>query len=263
MPIHLFNFDLVPLDQVTPWGEPDAASLHWWGLTDGWYWLQVGEHRLFEYSGPDPMPHRSRFCDYYVARLYEDVTSILPEVLDPVPDDLRDLIALPASSVQPTFLTRCEDLLETPDLDETIRDHLFTIVEWIQLRYLDTGHLCPSTSIGIWSDQTSVHVQWDNRRKLLNGKEAWSARYGTLTFAKDHFLKEVSSFHERLMASMEDRVRRVLDGALGNSVKIDLPELQREQDVRSQPIKLKYELPETNWTRIRQATSAVSFLLTP
>lgn len=50
MPLPLFQFELRQLDQIQPWGAPDDPNLHWFGLTDGWYWIQVGEDRLFEYS---------------------------------------------------------------------------------------------------------------------------------------------------------------------------------------------------------------------
>jgi hypothetical protein len=47
----LFNFVLCPLEEITPWGNEDQYSLSWFGLTEGGYWLQVGEDQLFRYSG--------------------------------------------------------------------------------------------------------------------------------------------------------------------------------------------------------------------
>lgn len=46
----LFDFTLVPLDEIEPWGKPGQLSLHWFGLTDGYYWMDVGSSTLFEYS---------------------------------------------------------------------------------------------------------------------------------------------------------------------------------------------------------------------
>lgn len=40
------------LDQVAPWGDPNSGlNLHWFGLTDGWYDVQVGEHHLLRLQG--------------------------------------------------------------------------------------------------------------------------------------------------------------------------------------------------------------------
>lgn len=82
----LFNFRLMPLELVVPWGEPGEQRLHWFGLTDGEYWVQVGADALFEYSeGVRRASGSGRYCNYQVARLYEDITEMLPYVLDPVP----------------------------------------------------------------------------------------------------------------------------------------------------------------------------------
>lgn len=35
-----FRFELVPVDEVEPWGE--NRNLHWFGLTEGWFCLDVG-----------------------------------------------------------------------------------------------------------------------------------------------------------------------------------------------------------------------------
>jgi Family of unknown function (DUF5984) len=35
----LFNFELAPLERVQPWGKAGQQNLHWFGLTDGQYWI--------------------------------------------------------------------------------------------------------------------------------------------------------------------------------------------------------------------------------
>jgi hypothetical protein len=63
--VHL-SFELRPLEDVQPWGTPESGfHLSWFGLTDGWYDVVVGERRLF--SAPDGDP---RGVDYQVARLW-------------------------------------------------------------------------------------------------------------------------------------------------------------------------------------------------
>ncbi|MEV6791726.1 DUF5984 family protein [Streptomyces sp. NPDC051320] len=42
------RFELTPLDRVVPWGE--RPVLHWFGLTDGWYSVELGGHEVLRYS---------------------------------------------------------------------------------------------------------------------------------------------------------------------------------------------------------------------
>lgn len=81
-----FHFRLRPLADVQLWGD---RRLHWFALTDGWYWIEVDGHKLFHHpSNADagqPSP-----VDYYVVRLWEDIQEVLPSVLEPVPVDLVD-----------------------------------------------------------------------------------------------------------------------------------------------------------------------------
>lgn len=46
----LFNFTLTPLADVSYWGETEEKHLHWYGLTDGQFWIQAGNDVLLEYS---------------------------------------------------------------------------------------------------------------------------------------------------------------------------------------------------------------------
>jgi hypothetical protein len=43
----LFNFQLHPLEDTAPWGHEGDYHLGWFGLTDSFYWLNVGEQELF------------------------------------------------------------------------------------------------------------------------------------------------------------------------------------------------------------------------
>jgi hypothetical protein len=56
------------LDEVSPWGR-DQPTLHWFGLTEGWYWIEADGHQLLRWTRPDG-PHP--YVDYYLARLWEE-----------------------------------------------------------------------------------------------------------------------------------------------------------------------------------------------
>ena len=64
-------------------------TLHWFGLTDGWYWIEVRGHELLRQTQTyDP---RS-YVDYYVERLCDDIAALTPDVLELVHDDLQALL---------------------------------------------------------------------------------------------------------------------------------------------------------------------------
>lgn len=46
----LFRFRLRPVADVMAWGDAENQHLHWFGLTDGWYWLDAGGSELFRYD---------------------------------------------------------------------------------------------------------------------------------------------------------------------------------------------------------------------
>ena len=85
----LFTFTLAPVEKVTPWKNADGPIIHWFGLTDGEYWIEAGADTLFEYSPYVRERHAfPRFCDYAVARLYDDLIEMVPHILEPVPSSL-------------------------------------------------------------------------------------------------------------------------------------------------------------------------------
>jgi hypothetical protein len=228
----LFNFELAPLQVVQPWGEPGNLHLHWFGLTDGRYWVQAGDATLFEYS--EFVLERlggSRYCDYQVARLYEDVLEMTPHVLEPLPAELVPYIsghsgrawALTASA----WREACAERADEADWD--IVDASGT---WIGNRTLDSGYLSPSASIHMWSDDSFVHIEWDNREKRVGSAHAWSALCGSYRLPRSDFVHEVQSFHARLMDEMGARVERVAAGDLPVQVQVDLSSLQREHEQR-------------------------------
>lgn len=252
----LFNFTLTPLERIQPWGKPGEYRLHWFGLTDGQYWMEVGADALFEYSqharGPLGI---SRYCDYQVARLYEDILEMTPHVLEPVPPSLVQYLSgykgrawdEKASSWYSEGCERLDD------------DRFWEIAgdssAWIGDRILDTAYLSPSTKIRMWSDQSLVHVEWDNTERLIQGSPAWSASRGIFCLSRAEFLAEVLSFHTRLMKQMSERIERVLAGALPPEVQVDFSALQREHGQRSRSIESAVKEPAvpTNWQSVTEA----------
>jgi Family of unknown function (DUF5984) len=61
----LFEFELIPVDAVTPWGPPNAPELSWYALTDGRFWIQA-EGKLPLGTG----------ISFYVAQIWESLLDV-------------------------------------------------------------------------------------------------------------------------------------------------------------------------------------------
>lgn len=256
MPSPLFHFELRPLEQIQPWGDPENPKLHWFGLTDGQYWIQAGGSKLFEYSSAAQARFGAqRFCAYQVVRLYEDVIELAPYALEPVPEELRGYIALDESKPWEHYWKRWCEATDPSDESEEAMDLLDNAGPWISCRTLDSAYLTPSINIVFWSDQESVHIEWDNREKLLEGSPAWTAQVGSWQVPRAKFMDEIRSFHARLMEQMAERVSQVVAGALSARIRVDLDSLRHEQQIRSQSIERNLGLPAspTDWSLVMEA----------
>ena len=239
----LFDFQLRALDDVIPWGEPDKQSLHWFALTDGWYWLHVGENQLLrytekilthwhqEYPGDATLP----YVDYQVARLWEDILQMLPYILDPLPSQLVTML-----ENWNRWDLRAERWIESirdKEDDDKLLDEALDIynkaLSWWSERLLNTGYLTVGPLIAFWSDGQLIHCTWDNRDRYLDGIPVWEAQYGEVTIPIATFLEEVTSFHQRFMAAMEARIQVVKAGWSHPGVTLDLADLERQQRERS------------------------------
>jgi Family of unknown function (DUF5984) len=253
MTTSLFQFELTPVAEIQPWMGPEGPHLHWYGLTHGLYWMQVGDHRLFEYSldvvsrfaGP-------RFCDYQVARLHDDVLELVPHALEPVPQELQPYIAGEWDRYWKTWSQVLGDGGPNPDARDAA-------IWWMNRRTLDSAYLTPSANIMVWSTPATIRIQWDNRLKEFQGSKAWSADYGFWEISRGEFVNEVRSFHDRLIEQMDDRVSQVAAGALGAHIHIDSEGLIRQQAQEARSIFRRLAEPEepTDWHLVIDAVKSI------
>ena len=255
----LINFELTSVEEVAPWGGPGNQSLHWFGLTEGRYWIDVGENTLFEYSERVRLKHFDRYCKYYAARIFEDITNMLTSILDPVPHDLVQYVSGRSGRA---WIKMLESWSER-NLVEGAGDEIWDVWDRANLllsdRSLDSAYLTPSTSIVMWSDEADVHIEWENGDKLIDGELAWSAVTGSYHLPREKFVKEVGAFYANLFEQMTSRIEKVAAGALHADIHIDLPGLISENEQRregaAQTLRRK---GQASWDEIRLAILAIS-----
>ena len=255
----LINFELNPLGKVIPWGEPGGHSLHWFGLTDGRYWITAGGDTLFEYSERVRRSEFDRYCEYQVARVLEDISEMLPNILDPIPQDLVKYISGESGRAWVETQDSWFERNLTAGAGDEAWDVLGRAKSLLDGRFLDSAYLTPSASIMMWSDDADVHIEWENGDKLINGELAWSAVRGSFHLPRASFVEEVRAFHARLFEQMTSRIEQVAAGALHPDIHIDLPGLIAENEQRRDDAAQALEKREDAcWDKIRSAILEIS-----
>jgi hypothetical protein len=236
-----FRFRLRPVTEISPWGP--ERRLHWFGLTDGWYWIDAGGLELLRYvpraapgqAGDGPVASNP-YVDYYVARLWEDVLELLPAVLEPVPGDLAEFMA----SDPDDWVSRDEAQAEAA-------------AEWYGGHLLDMGYVrCPPL-IRWWRRTADGHdstvLAWRHR-----SGEAWFAgpRAGQVTMPTSAFVAAVEELDRELLSAMEERIAGLERSGPPPGVRIDLRQLRAEQRDRAAWRRRRpAQVPATDWAKVR------------
>jgi Family of unknown function (DUF5984) len=267
----LFDFDLHPLTEITPWGESPNLSLSWFGFTDGFYRLKVGSNYLLNYSD-DYVKHCTEnfpgfsagsFADYHVVRLWEDILDILPNVLEPVPEDLCSFLEMSDADWN-SWRNKAVDWEEAQIKSGWDEDRAFSIFEMaVELRgsrYLDSGYLRNSPRIWMWCTDSTMNISWDNQDIVDEGINVWSAIRGNHCMSRAEFLDEVQVFHEKLIFEMGQRVKVICKDWDRPEIHVDTEHLKYEQKDRA--TWLEYALTKTptfnNWEDVRSSINLIT-----
>ena len=261
--MNLFEFKLRPLTEVEPWGEEPDLSLQWYGLTDGFYHMNVGEEQLFRYSNElmdvwsKDHSYSNPFFEYQVVRLLEDVLDMLPDVLQPIPPELHRIISTTEKLLEwEDKLTDISDAAE----DGIVEDIYYTASDWLFPRRLSV--LGGGPDILLWRIEEAIHIRWDNTAISLDGHQAWEATNGVFMLPATEFITEVELFHSRLMNEMEERVQLIAASNPMPHVNIDIPELLRCQNERNTSLEdsLKTKPVVDNWDDVIAANKELLIL---
>ncbi|WP_141955499.1 DUF5984 family protein [Actinoallomurus bryophytorum] len=245
-----FRFALTPMDRVQPWGWEEDPHLHWFGLTDGWYWIELGDQELLRYSpetlewfGRDDLGLRHPYADYQVVRLWEDLIDLTPMVMQPVPNDLEPFISA--------------DVPERPDLDDD--EDAWSAMVWCSEHYLDPGYLRAAPEVCAWrslAGDDTVTVAWQHPRDdeiVFTAPQA-----GQVTVPTEAYLTAVRRLDTELMAAMHDRITELELVGPPQGVRIDMDQLRAEHHGRTTWLSehLRFQ-PTTDWAAVRSGVQRI------
>ncbi|MEU9415101.1 DUF5984 family protein [Streptomyces sp. NPDC048272] len=246
-----FRFGLTPLEEVEPWGAERA--LHWFGLTAGWYCVDIDGHELLRYSertvrelGDDREGGRPHpYVDHYVVRLWEDVIALVSGAMEPVPHDLVEV----ASDLSPAWTW-----LDTPEAEAALA--------WHGEGYLYTGHLRVAPDIRVWravdGDEDTVTVGWEQRADPEGVIEFAGPRQGRVTMPTSEFLAAVAELDRALLTAMEERIGELEKSGRVPGLRPDVEQLRREHRDRATWLRRARDRePGTDWNAVRIGVRAL------
>lgn len=243
-----FQFRLRPIAEISPWGP--ERRLHWFGLTDGWYWIEIGDLELLRYApqtvqrwtdeGCSPA---SPYVDYYVVRLWEDLLNLLPEVLEPVPDDLAEFIASDP----------CDWTWPDEEQAEARVEAAMKAAEWYSNHVLDMGYLRSSPSIRWWrrtaSGRDRMIMAWQHRP---GDTEFAAPRTGQAATPTNVFVGAVEELDRKLLSAMDERIAELERSGPPPRVHIDMQQLRAEHRDRAAWLpRHRNRSPATDWAEVR------------
>ncbi len=250
-------FDIDEVEKVPPWGKAGEYKLHWYGLTFGRFWIETAAGPSLEYTSriQHSWSLRCKNPDYFVARLFEDLLSILPLVLEQVPADIAAKIANPAWRIN---AERWRDAVE----DELRWDRWYSATQWWHDRIIDLGYLQHAPELAFWRTGDEVFFQWHADAKV-DGVPVWSVPEGKISISAAAFEAEVFRFGEELLDCMDLRVRSIQQrGWQRADCVLNVEELVREQTVRREAFHdLTHLRRTTDWRQVRASLDVLLALM--
>jgi len=248
------RFELAPLEEIAPWGG-EHPVLHWFGLTDGWYCVDLAGHEVLRYSertvqelrrgaeGGPPHP----YVAYYVVRLWEDMIALVSGAMEPVPEDLLDVAA-----TSPDW-----SWVDTPEAEAA--------VAWHSAGSLYTGYLRIAPSIRCWravaGQDDTVTVSWEQQPDPEGVIEFAGPRTGRVSMPTSTFLAAVTELDRALLAAMDQRISELERSGPPPGVELDIEGLRREHRDRATWLRRARDRdPGTDWDAVR---AGVRMLLPP
>lgn len=250
------NFELQDIDKILPWGEK-RDSMHWFALTDGLLWINVGKDTIYEYSD-EALAYwnnkGSRYNDYQLARFCEDLSYTFCFVYESVPKYLYDNIEQFENVISEWDNKWDKD--HPDDSNDEYFDTLEKFTEWYRDRSFDSGHLVGGPYIGFFRYEDKIKILWDGRGKLENGANIWTSPYGCYEMNYSDFVSEVRHFFDDFLMKMDIRVEEALNKEWSN-VFLDKPGLKEDHIRRRKffndhvSLLLQEDSQVTDWESVR------------
>jgi len=248
------NFHLQDLDHVMLWGEEPHRHIHWFGLTDGLLWIDVGGQTIYEYSdaalkyfGTD-----IRYNDYQIVRFLEDFFGIFRCVGESIPEELYSGLEEFAGKMNAWKEMHDDD--EDEQFDEFYFNEYCELNQWHADRSFDSGHLVGGPYISCFRCGEKLKIMWESNYLLEDGNSIWTSPKGSYEMPYEEFVAAVETFWAQFSGAMDRQVRAAVEKEW-DGVELDKEHLTEENEERKQRFLqdlsyLKGTPIKTDWEKI-------------
>jgi hypothetical protein len=246
------NFELLKVEDIMPWGTGTDRKLHWFGLTDGFYWVStpLGEALRYTEAALAEFNRKSPYCDspyltYQVAQIFQDIQQVLPYALEPVPADIAEIVT------NPDWIAKGDAWFESDQSSSELREEWWEAIEWWNYRSLDTAYMVHGPTFQFWRVEDQISIRSDSNEAV---ESIWKLPRGEFSLDVQSFTSSCESFLQRVIDQMQTRVDCInQQGWLRKDCVLDIPLLNREQRDRAALIKtIKDRRPNTDWNVARE-----------
>ncbi len=271
----LFNFRLFHPDNISPWESfpkgtdmPGVPSLGWYGLTLGYYQLDLGNKRLYEYSHEIiddwKLNKELPFVDYQIGCLFYDLTDMLDAINEQLPENYY-LLAKNVDTLFP-FQSKALSLLKkNSNNDETDAYQKFCkITSWISDRALTSEHLVGGPQIFFFRSSNKISIVWRADYVTEKNVGIWASNQGQIEMLYSDFKNEVLKFGNCFLSAMDEQVRISIEKDWEN-IEVNKTELlENQKKIRKDFNETIAELDKdrathkTNWEDISTLINEIS-----
>lgn len=268
-PKHLFQFELVPVENIKPWrGSDGSLSLSLYALTDGHFRISVGKEALLRYT-PVIVSRwglSNEDADYQVACFARDVFDSVPAVTSPIPTFFENIVRHEAIFHQlrkfdgrhspEKVPARVIAQLEVEKANRDFKQIHYNAFRWLGERSIFLNYLKSCPDIWFVRVGNEVWIQWDNVDKKFEGFDVWTAQRGTYSISVQAFLAECHSLSERLLSAMESRIESIENGSARTRIPLETASLRNQLSVFKnefeKSLSAKYQ-PDIDWEESEKA----------
>ncbi|WP_109484346.1 DUF5984 family protein [Occallatibacter savannae] len=248
-----FNFELEEINDIPPWGEGDNKSLHWFGLTLGHYWISTPLGDVLRYTDEQlrEWEDQSPYVDYQVARIFEDIQSVLPSALEPVPVEIAALIE---EGGWVDLVGQRLKSIDNTDEQNGLYELFWDATEWYGDRSIDTAYMVGGPNFCFCRLKDDVNFRWRTKA------QRWCLPRGQFTLPAQQFESAAYSFFDNFLAETQKRVETIATtGWHRTDCKVDVPLLVKEQQQRTNQVEdLRKQRSETDWAAVSELVGRIS-----
>lgn len=256
----MFNFQLKHPDSIH-WGN----SMHWFALTDGEYWIDMGDVKLYEYNKAlltEIDAEKHTYLDYYIVRFIEDFTNLFENISESIPDRFYEIVKKHSTldDYRSEIFSWFDKATDQSTDDEAFYDEYELMKRWIYSRNLTALHMKGGPVIGFYRNGGKISVVWDTDAKTENSTRFWTAESGQMEMDYSAFIMQVEDFGLRFFSAMDKQVDIALYKDWGD-IEIDKYRLfdehkERKMEFEKKLDKLKNPSKQiTNWDLVRAVTN--------